>query len=139
MEYTKCSADNCGETGSVLVDGIHYCFTHHNQVLFQRLDEHYELWDHEAEPPERFIYLLGRLCDSFEQSGSYLSSARIRNRAFNWVKDKEGCRFEITRHHGAWGNSGFFKQVVQRWQVNMAERKLILLGERDFEEGDYDH
>lgn len=121
------------------MDGKPLCKCHRDEELFQRLDAHFSNWKGNDVPPERFRYYLGRLESDFVTKGdSYVSTARIRDRGFNWCKEEDGCTFEITRHPGAWSKDGPIRRVVQQWRVNLGDRVFQLMGERDFQDGDYD-
>lgn len=79
--------------------------------------------------------MMGRILEEegWESDQSYLSAARIRDRAFNFSKTETGCEFETTRHPGAWNTVGTSKRVVQRWSLDFVEKTMALLGTREFD------
>lgn len=96
-------------------------------------DEFFTFFDQwiDGDPPERLKYLFGRLYQKGyenillikgdEEIESYLSSARIRDRGFNFKKTENGTQFSITRHLNAWEGLGRKESVVQTWIINVVD------------------
>ena len=50
---------------------------------------------------------------------SFLSRARVRDRAVNYVKASPGVRFELTRHFHAWDGHRPMTRSVEIWSFDM--------------------
>jgi len=125
-----------------LYDGKPYCPWHYARKLNDDLAAAFDSWDPASAPPERFLYLLGRLSDEqlWENLAkeSYLSPARIRNRGFDFVKTDAGCEFKIVRHLNAHKLGYVTARVTETWAADIANKTLTLVGTRDFQKGDID-
>jgi len=136
-----CSKDGCDESGSFkLFNGRPLCEKHYDQALDSCLQELYSAWEGDHDPSFKFKQMLGRVSQDqeWECNESYLSQARIRDRAFAFQKTVKGCAFKITRHPGAHKYGFVVKRIVQTWEADLTMKKLNLLDERPWKEGDPD-
>ena len=120
--------------------GWAYCEPHYWSALGREMNLEFALWFPGQEAPARFKYLLGRISaeQNWETAGdSYISSARIRDRAYRFTKTEQGCVFEITRHPGAFTHR-FKKPVVQTWEADLPQKQLRLLNTRPWRKSDPD-
>lgn len=136
-----CSKDGCDESGSCsFYKGKPLCVKHYDQALDSCLQELYSAWEPDRNPSFKFKQMLGRISQDqeWECNESYLSQSRIRDRAYAFEKTDNGCTFKITRHPGAHKYGVLVKITVQTWEADLTMKKLNLLDERDWEEGDSD-
>ena len=139
-----CSKDGCDESGSF--KRFKYkplCEKHYDHALDICLQELYGAWERDHDPSFKFKQMLGRVSSDqrweYNNDESYLSYARIRNRAYAFEKTGNGCTFKITRHPGA-HSVGYDpeKRIVQTWEADLAMKNLNFLDERAWKEGDPD-
>ena len=118
-----------------------YCNEHYAQFIWEVYHKEYESWEYNAAVPYDYKRWLGRLVEENFIStigSSYLSTARIRDRAFNFIKTETGCTFEITRHLNAWEGTGKPKRIVELWTLNNENKTLELTSSRNFRKKDFD-
>ncbi len=143
MNYMQCTIDECHIVINRprLYGGKPYCETHYWEVQYGEFNEEFSKWRVGDDPPDRFKYLLGSIPNRHGwliEGNSYLSAARIRDRGFNFEKTESGCRFEITRHPGAFGKGFVDKKEVQAWEADIVAKTLTILSTRDYKTGEYD-
>jgi hypothetical protein len=141
-ERPHCSVSACREPSiKRLYNGAPHCEHHYQEVIFGDLGEAFHIWHPPNEPSRRFRYLLGRVVDEgwWKVSGdSYLTKARIRDRAFDVSKTERGCTFNIVRHPGAFKNGYVSRRITQKWDADMGGKCVTLISTREFQEGDVD-
>lgn len=124
-----------------IYEGRPYCGAHYWKAMrLELMTEHGSCNPLEA-PSQRFRYLLGRLFEGecrVTKGESYLSSARIRDRGFDFVRTETGCSLSITRRPGAFKNLFVTKGIVQRWDADLADRSVRLIRTGNWREGNRD-
>ena len=123
-----------------LINGAPYCDVHYRQVLVERLHAAYERWTLKGELDPGDWKVISRTFAEFHgiSGGSYLSLARIRDRAYDRRRIDGGFEFKITRHLNAFTDPGNMKPVVETWQADNASLVLTLVETRDWRPGDPD-
>ena len=144
-----CIFPDCNEPAhSMFWQGKTYCADHYFKLMKDEFFTFFDQWV-DGDPPERLKYLLGRLYQERgyenillikgeEEIESYLSSARIRDRGFNFKKIENGTQFSITRHLNAWEGVGRKESVVQTWIINVVDETAELIEQRNWKKGDPD-
>ena len=146
MSPTKCSEPGCkiqedAHSRMRHYDGKPFCPEHYTARLEVELMQRFQEWNPGSPPPQRFIYLLGRVSDEFQWNnlgGSYLSAARIRDRGFDFLKTETGCTFKIVRHPHAQNLGYVTHRITQSWKADIFAKELELFDTRDFQKGDID-
>jgi hypothetical protein len=134
-----CQLKGCNtETNEhLLIDGKRYCRNHYNEVLDNQLMKSFQKWDENNDQAlNEFKYYLGRLSDEQNwtaKGNSFLSQARIKDRAYDFEKTDDGCEFKIERHLNAWEGQGTQQNVVEHWEANIQEKVLRKLDVREAE------
>jgi len=124
----NCSEPFCGN----LYGGSPYCKAHYRERFLNDLTLGYKQWDQNSGPSASFKRLLGRFYDEYgtHTGESYLSSARIRDRGFEFMKTAEGLTFSITRHLGAWAVDKTMKRTVEQWKFDFQKGLFSKSGNR---------
>ena len=123
-----------------LYNGTPYPYDEYKNLLYSEMNEEYLKWTDLA-PPKRFIYLVARIAGEFHWSGfEELSTARVRDRGFDFQKVKNGLEFKIVRHFNAHKAPENMIEFTQHWRVNIKKEKFVLLNKHLQEETRYsDH
>ena len=147
MNQSICSQPGCpiefqlGEHVT-LYNGKPYCPAHYTDKLNGDLLIAFQSWTPPEPPPERFLYLLGRVSKDqnwkYLGGDSYLSPTRIWDRGFDFSKTDTGCEFKIVRHHDAQKLGYVTTYETQAWRTDIFAKTLEFFGARDFAEGDID-
>ena len=97
------------------------CQKSYREALLGDFYREYSAWDGGALPPVTFRVSLARvIAELAELRGeSFLSRARVRDRAVNYAKVSPGVRFEITRHLHAFDGRHPMTRLVEIWSFNM--------------------
>lgn len=139
MTMPTCSYKACTEkvNESKHINGEIYCNDHYSKLLNNQLQNAYQSWKHDNEVPRKFRVLLARISDEEgwdAEEDSYLSQARIRDRAYSFKKTSDGCEFKIERHLNAWSGKGQKRNVIERWRANIENKTLELLETEEVED-----
>ena len=135
-----CLVSGCGQFNYQYLEGKPFCIDHYREKFMEVFMNEYEGWQVGAEPSKRMKYMLGRfqgeLC--FCSGGSYLSTARVRDRGFNFRKTEGGGEFSITRHLNAWNYKKKMKRVVESWRFEIEKYEFTLTKTRRWTKDDPD-
>jgi hypothetical protein len=122
-----------------LFEGQRYCVQHYQDRIDASLRQSFAAWTGGQEPNQAFRSMLGRASEEQGWSkGECMSKARIRDRAYGFVKREHGCTFQITRHPYAHVNGVVTHREVQTWEANLFLKTLVLLDSREWQLGDPD-
>lgn len=136
-----CSAIGCSNKADApnSFRGQPYCGKHYRDQIDQALQAAFEAWTIGTDPPSAFRSMLGRASEeqSWVKEGC-MSKARIRDRAYGFVKNEQGCTFQITRHPNAHVNGFVTDREVQTWEANLTLKTMVLLDTREWKIGDPD-
>jgi hypothetical protein len=133
-----CSRSGCQETAKARWQGKLLCFREYSAALLDDFRLQYAAWDGAASPPIAFRVIFARvIAELAELCGeSYLSRARVRDRAFNYAKVSAGVRFEIVRHRHAWDGRQPMTRVVECWEASIDAMEYTRSAVRALEAGD---
>jgi hypothetical protein len=133
-----CLVPDCCQLRHNHFDGKPYCTKHYQEKFMSTLMSTYEGWQINAAPSQRLKYLVGRFQSEFCScsGGSYLSSARVRDRGFDFRKNETGGEFCITRHLNAWSDTKRIELVVECWSFNLEKREFELVSTRKWTTND---
>ena len=121
--------------------GKYYCITHYNELMSNAFEKEWSCWEENMPPSPWLRSFFGRfLEEKWSVRNGLMSKARIRDRAFNFLKGGTGFTFEITRHPGAfmdWSPYGI-SRIVQKWEVSLKDAIVELIEERPWTTDDPD-
>ncbi len=142
VEAYQCEQVGCSLVGKDfrLINGAPYCDAHYRQILVQRLHAAHERWTREDHLSEDDWKVISRTFAELHHTigNSFLSRARLRDRAFDIRRVDGGFEFKITRHLNAFVNPAKMKRVIETWRANNSDLGLTLVGTRSWKEGDPD-
>jgi hypothetical protein len=136
-----CSAVGCNKQADApnSFGGQRYCEEHYRDQIDLALRAAFEAWPIDTDPPREFRNMLGRASEEQQWTNEgCMSKARIRDRAYGFVKTEQGCTFQITRHPYAHVNGFVTDREVQTWEANLALKTIVLLDTREWRIGDPD-
>ena len=139
----KCFITDCQKVASGNVwQGKPCCSTHYHELFASDFEREYACWESHMQPSPNLRRLFGRLLEEYRWKwqviGAPLSQAKVRDRAFNFIKEDTGFTFEITRHPGAFKDMFSTERIVQKWRVTFQDCVFELIEERPWTENDFD-
>ncbi len=139
-ELKKCTVVSCDHpVQPSLYDGQPYCGDHYMEKLHGDFEAAYSKWVHVTQPLGKMRSLMGRMLEEvWHVNGGLLTKARLRDRAFNFLKEGRSFTFDITRHPNAFKNGYVNKRLVQNWKVDVTNGEVVMVSERAWQPGDSD-
>lgn len=126
-----CAVSGCGRPAMQhrQYEGRRYCPDHYILSLRRDVIRAFNEWRKGEEPPKRFRYLVARLVDDegWRQVNGMITGPRIRDRGYEFAKIETGCEFKIIRHLNAWRATRSIREIVQRWRIDIEQRRLLCL------------
>lgn len=118
----KCCVDGCKSLGRKRpwIEDL-YCLNHYKAELQRRFLVEYEKFDEKHH--ERLAASLAR-CFEHETVAYSLTTAKIRDRTFNYIKTKDSLVFFIVRHLNAWRRDWAMKPMVTCYCVDIYSFKI---------------
>jgi hypothetical protein len=133
-----CSKPGCAEAAEGRWQGNLLCRREYRPALLEAFARASSAWDGGGSPHVAFRVAFARvLVELADLRGeSYLSLARIRDRSYNFSKEKLGVRFDLVRHLHAWDGCKPMTRVVERWHANTDALHYARESVRAWEAGD---
>jgi hypothetical protein len=133
-----CSKPDCQEAVQGQWQGNLLCRREYRVALLDAFARANSAWDGGVSPPAAFRVAFARvLAELAELRGeSYLSLARVRDRSYNFAKEKLGVRFDLVRHLHAWDGRQPMTRLVESWSFDIEALEYLRESVRAWAVGD---